>query len=134
MVRFQKKRRAGGAAVELAVILPLLTLVTLGTIEATKMIFLKQSLLVAAFEGARTALVRSTNEGNVVAACNIVLANRRVKNAVVTVSPADFETQPYGTFIRVTVEAPCSDNCMFAPLFYGNKQFSESVEMMKEID
>lgn len=134
MNRLKTRPRSGVAAVELAVTLPLLTLITLGTIEATRMIFLRQALLVAAHEGARIALVRSTNIGNVTAASNQVLTDRRIVGGTVTVTPSDFDTQPYGTFIRVQVSAPCSGNSAFAPWFYAGRTLVGQVEMMKEND
>ena len=49
-------RRRGVAASELAVCLPVIVLLVLAMIEACTMIFLKQSLTVAAYEGVRTAI------------------------------------------------------------------------------
>ncbi len=113
--------RRGGAVVELAVLLPVLVLVTLGTIEATHMIFLRQGVLIAAHEGARVSLVASTNSGNVKAACEQVLSARRIRGATIEVSPSNFPQQPYGTFVQVTVTVPCKGNSPIAPWFYADK-------------
>jgi Flp pilus assembly protein TadG len=48
--------RRGVAAAEFAVCLPVLVLVVFASIEACSMIFLKESLTVAAYEGSRVAL------------------------------------------------------------------------------
>ena len=44
------------------------SVLVIGTIEACSMIFLKQSLAVAAYEGARTAIVPGTTQADVDAA------------------------------------------------------------------
>ena len=54
--RHYRRRRHGAAATEFAVCLPVLMLLLLGMLEACTMIFLKQSLAVAAYEGGHTAL------------------------------------------------------------------------------
>jgi hypothetical protein len=48
------------------------------------------------------------------------------------VTPSDFLTRPYGTFIKVTVSAPCASNSSFAPWIYAGRVLSSDVEMMKE--
>lgn len=128
------KKPAGIAAVELAVSIPILTLITLGTIEASGMIFLQQSIEIAAHEGARVALVPSTNSANVIAASNVVLTGRNVQGTTVTVTPSDFVNRPYGTFIKVTVTASCNENAKFSPWFYQGQTLVAEVEMMKETD
>ena len=55
--------RRAVATVELAVCLPVLALLVLGSIEAASFIFLKQTLQVAAYEGSvRAGRARSTSE------------------------------------------------------------------------
>ncbi len=62
MARYRRKLmigrrpRDGVAATELAVCMPVIVLVVLATIESCAMIFLQQSLSIAAYEGARVAL------------------------------------------------------------------------------
>ena len=49
-------KREGAAVVEFAVCLPLVILIVLGTIEAGSLLFLKQTLVQAAYEGAKVAI------------------------------------------------------------------------------
>ncbi len=133
-IRWFSRKPAGVAAVELAVSIPILTLITLGTIEASGMIFLQQSIEVAAHEGARVALVPSTTSANVIAASNVILTGRNIQGTTVTVSPGDFANRPYGTFVKVTVTASCDQNAKFSPWFYQGQTLSAEVEMMKETD
>lgn len=109
-------------------------MITLGTIEASGMIFLQQSIEIAAHEGARVALVPSTRATNAIAASNEVLSSRNIDGTTVTVTPSDFENRPYGTFIKVTVTASCDANAKFSPWFYQGKTLVAEVEMMKETD
>ena len=49
--------RSGVAAAEFAVCLPVIVLLVLAMIESCTMVFLKQSVSIAAYEGVRTALL-----------------------------------------------------------------------------
>lgn len=118
--------------VELAVILPLFVLIVLGTIEACSMIFLQQSLELAAYEGARVALVPKSKTVNVEAGAKLILDGRRIKGYAVEITPSNFRDQPYGTFIRVRVTASCDANSFFASMFYQGRTLLGDVEMMKE--
>lgn len=119
--------------VEFAVMLPILMLIVFGTIEATSMIFLRQSLEIAAYEGSRTSLVPQTTETDVVETVEAILAERGIEGGQVDVDPASFATQPYGTFIHVSVTAPCDVNSLIArPWFYRGRTLTADVEMMKE--
>jgi Flp pilus assembly protein TadG len=132
--RLRKDRRAreGVAATETAVILPVFVVIVLGCIETCTMIFLKQSLEIAAYEACRTSLVQNTTTYGVTTQAQKILASRRIQNATITVTPSDFLTRPYGTFIKVTVSAPCASNSGFAPWIYAGRVLSSDVEMMKE--
>ncbi|MCA9148955.1 MAG: pilus assembly protein [Planctomycetales bacterium] len=130
--RKRKTRRNGLAVVEFAVMLPILTLIVFATIEATSMIFLQQSLEIAAYEGTRASLVPDATESEVSDIVDEILNARGVQSATVTVDPLDFNSQPYGTFIHVSVSAPCNDNSLLAPWFYRGRTLTADVEMMKE--
>jgi len=109
-----------------------LVLILFGTIEACSMIYLNQSLKIAAYEGARVSLVPTSNSGNVEAAGNQVLNDRNIQGGTVAVAPSNFDTLPYGTFIAVNVSAPCESNTLFGAIFYAGRDISVTVEMMKE--
>ncbi len=131
-LRQKSRRRSGTAVVELAAVLPVFVLLLLGTIETCNMIFLQQSLKIAAYEGARITIVPATDQSDVDSAVSGLLAARRVNGAKVTVTPSNFQNAPYGSFIRVDVSAPCNSNTSFALRFYGSKKLTGTVEMMKE--
>jgi Flp pilus assembly protein TadG len=125
--------RSGVAAAELAVCLPVVVLLVLATIEACTMIFLKQSLTVAGYEGVRTALVKDASSDDVKAACEQVLNDRRVEGAVVTVSPPNVAALNPGDRVAVTVEAPCAPNSALPVMFYQDKNMQSTSTMMIEL-
>lgn len=124
--------RFGAAVVEVAVVLPLFVIIILGTIEACSVIFLQQSLEVAAYEGARVSIVPRSNAGNVEAAASLQLEGRGIQDFSVTVVPSNFSTQPYGTFVRVQVSAPCNTNSLLFSTIYRSRTLTAEVEMMLE--
>ena len=85
MSRAKRNPRRGVAAVEFAVLLPVFVLLVLGTIEATSMIFLQQTLEIAAYEGARVGLVPDSTAGNVEGAARQILDARNVHGSTTTV-------------------------------------------------
>ena len=125
-------KRNGAAVVEFAVVLPVFVTLLLGTIETCTMIFLQQSLKIAAYESARAAIVPGSDDFDINLATTEILTARRIKNGTVTVTPANFQNAAYGSFIRVDVSAPCNSNSVFALRFYGSKTLTGTVEMMKE--
>jgi Flp pilus assembly protein TadG len=124
--------RRGVAASELAVCLPVIVLLVLAMIEACTMIFLKQSLTVAAYEGARTSLVPNATAAQVQAACNGVLRDRRVQGARVTLRPANLASVAPGEYIEVNVAAPTDPNSVIPGSFLRGRTLSATAVMMKE--
>jgi len=131
-IKPKHRTRRGTAVVELAAVLPVFVILLLGTIETCNMIFLQQSLKIAAYEGARITIVPATDQADVELAVSGLLAARRVNGATVSITPNNFQSAPYGSFIRVNVSAPCNSNTSFALRFYGSKTLTGTVEMMKE--
>jgi Flp pilus assembly protein TadG len=127
-----RRQRRGVAAAELAVCLPIVVLLLIGSIEACSMIFLKQSLAVAAYEGARTAIVPGATSAEVTAACDQVLADRKITGGVVTVKPKNIDALTPGDFVDVTVSAPCSANSVVPNTFYRGRTLSSNASMMIE--
>ncbi len=126
-------RRHGVAAAEFAVCLPVIVLLVLAMIESCTMIFLKQSLTVASYEGIRTALEERAVATDVRRTCQQVLIDRRVQGGLITVQPNAFETLPPGEFIAVTVSAPADLNSVMPGSFFRGKTLSATATMMKEL-
>ncbi len=102
--------RSGLASVELAFVLPVMLILVLGTIEVCQRIFLRQSAVIVAYEAGRLAARSTSSNVEVATRCQTMLTQRRVKNAIVTITPSDLLTQPPGTQVRVRVEVPWASN------------------------
>jgi Flp pilus assembly protein TadG len=130
--RVGASRRRGVAASELAVCLPVIVLLVLAMIEACTMIFLKQSLTAAAYEGARMALAQEADDADVRAAANGVLTDRRIRGATVTIRPANFASLEPGQYIEVTTAAPTDPNSTVPGSFLRGRTLSATAVIMKE--
>jgi hypothetical protein len=122
----------GVAAAELAVCLPVVVLLVLATIEACTMIFLKQSLAVASYEGVRTALVKGATAADVRTACDQILRDRKIEGATVSVRPANIPALEPGDMVDVTVSAPCNLNSAIPIMFYKGRTLESTASMMIE--
>ncbi|MFO0789591.1 MAG: TadE/TadG family type IV pilus assembly protein [Pirellulales bacterium] len=122
----------GVAAAELAVCLPVVVLLVIATIEACSALFLKQSLTVAAYEGVRAAIEEGATTATIQASCNQILADRKIKNAKITITPANFTALNPGEFVDVTVSAPCVSNTLVPAAFYRGRTLSAKASMMIE--
>lgn len=101
----QTKHREGVAAVEMALVLPVLLIVLFGTINCSQMMHFRKSLVLAANEGIRLASQRETTSQDVLGRTNSVLSSRRVTNPDVTLVPANIETAAAGDVIELRITA-----------------------------
>ena len=127
-----KKFNRGVASVELAFVLPVMLILVLGTIEVCQRIFLRQSAVIVAYEGARTAVRSTSSNVDVSTRCLSMLTQRNVKGAVVTVTPADLLSQPSGTQIRVRVEVPWASNSPTRFVLQDQGTISVDAYMLRE--
>jgi Flp pilus assembly protein TadG len=127
-----RRVRGGVAAAEFAVCLPIIVLLVLAMIESCTMIFLKQSLTVAAYEGVRTALEQNAAATDVRRTSQQILTERRVQGATITINPSDFEALPVGEYVDVTVTAPADRNSVIPGNFFRGKTLTGKATMMKE--
>ncbi len=130
--KYRGRPKLGAAAVEFAVVSPVLVLLLFGTIEACRIIYLRQTLTIAAYEATRIALVPKSTSGQVIAAANNILTDRGVKDAVVTITPSTFSTAPIQSFIEVRVTAPANSNSLVKANFFAGKFLVGRCSMMKE--
>lgn len=133
LVRKNRRRsRRGVAAAEFAVCLPVIVLIVLATIEACTMVFLKQSLSIAAYEGARAALAQSATNADVERVAQQVLTERRVNSGTVAILPGNLTGIAPGQYFTVNVTAPAAGNAVIPISFYRGRTLSGSATMMKE--
>lgn len=98
------------------------------------MIYLKQSLTIAAYEGGRTAIIPGATSAEVEADCQQVLTDRDVQSATIDITPSNITPVKAGNYIVVEVSAPCNANSLFASWFYSGRTLTGRAEVMKEYD
>ena len=75
-----RNKRLGAAIVEMAICLPVIVLLTYGTIELAGGLFLKQTLTSAAHEGALAGMRLDATEASVRERVELILAVREVED------------------------------------------------------
>ncbi len=93
------------------------------------MVHLKQTLTIAAFEGARVGLLPGSASINVQAQSEFVLTDHSVTGYTVSMIPTEPANLNTGDYFRVTVAAPCGPNSLIGGWFYAGNTLSESVEL-----
>lgn len=127
-----RSRRRGAVAVEMAIVLPALLLLVVGIVESSNLIYLKQSLTVAAYEGARASIAFQATSTDVNTHANLIVADRKVQASSILITPSNFSSQPYGTYIAVEVSAPYQSNSVVPGWLFGGITLKSKVRMMKE--
>src|SRR4051812_10845000 len=98
-------RFRGNAVLEAALVLPILTSLTFGTIEYGHFYFVKHTVEGAAREGARAGIVATAVNGDVTTAVQNVMTAAGYTGAqyAVTISPANVSGMAAGGAVTVTV-------------------------------
>jgi Flp pilus assembly protein TadG len=121
----------GVAAIETALILPLLVILVFGAVELSNAIFMKQSLNMAAYEAAKVITRPGDNNTLATTRCQEVLTVRKISTYTLTITPAVTATTARGTQITVTVQAPAS-NLSYGPLrFMSGRTVRSSAVMVR---
>ena len=115
--------RRGTAVTELAICLPVLTMVIFGSIEMCNAIFLTQTLIEAGYEGALVGSQTGATESEIVQRVQNVLTARNIVGANVSVLGAidgqtDFDLLDPGELFTVHVDATIAGN-IFAPIRFA---------------
>lgn len=123
--------RRGAAAVEAAFVLPIVVFVVFGSIELANGVFMKQSLAIAAYEGAREASRPGGTQEQAKSRIREVLSNKGVDNETVTFVPEITADTPRGTKIHVKVSAPVSTDSINPCKLLINRTLEQSVVMVR---
>jgi len=126
-----RPKREGAAVVEFAVCLPLIVLVVLGTIQAGSLLFLRQTLVQAAYEGAKVAIVTGDSD-QVDAVVDLVAASRNLSEVNVQFTPSDIASVPAGETITVTLTAPGDENSLIPFGVFRNLTIEANASMVRE--
>lgn len=120
------------AAVELAICLPLMVIFTFGSIEMCSAIYLRQTLTIAAYEGARVACHPQGSTSDAHSAAQRILTERHINGGSIAFSPSNFDGVAQGTVIQVSVMAPVANNSLLRFGVFGNSQLTADCSMRKE--
>lgn len=101
--RWSSKQRRGAAAVEFAMIAPLMILLTFGLVELGRMMLVKQTAIHATREGARIAVRPTAENEEIFARVNEELALLGINGATVEMVPASIEMADPGSPVTLRV-------------------------------
>lgn len=130
--RPHSKRRWGIEVAELAFSLPVLIVITFGTLETCQLLFTKQSLAVAAYEAGRVAARPEGTTEEAQNRFNQIATARRLQNANMTITPADVDEVAVGETIRIDVTAPVASNNSTHLVLFNVPDIVESVVVIRE--
>lgn len=97
------KRRRGTAAVEFAIVAPLVFLMLFGMIEFGRMLMVQQILTNASREGARRAIIESSTMTEVTEIVTDYLQRNSISGATLTLEPTDLTSVGAGDPVSVSV-------------------------------
>jgi Flp pilus assembly protein TadG len=138
-MRTRRARSRGVSIVEMALVLPILLMLSFGIVDYGYYFYVKSSIQGAAQSGARAAIVSGATNGNVTTAVSQVMTAAGLQSSgyTVTTSPVDISTAASGSTVTVTVA------CSWGTVGYHNlptamggiptsKQVTCSAAMRKE--
>ncbi len=126
------KNRKGAATVELAVCLPVIAIIVMGSLSATSMIFLRTAVVQSAYEAIREAVKTDGDVPLALQRAESVLSFRSITPESITFSPANVADQEPGTPITVTVVANSSNNSLFQFGPFRGQRIEVRSVMLKE--
>lgn len=127
-------RRRGAAAVEFALVAPLLVLLILGLIEFGRMMMVQQVLTNGAREGARKAVLPGVTDTVVYQTVDDFMTGSSLSGHSRSVSPGPSGAAP-GDAVTVTVSIPFSKvSWLPVPQWLGNNTLTARAVMRKEED
>lgn len=125
-------RRRGAAAVEFALVAPLLVVLVFGMIEFGRMFMAEQVLTNAAREGARKAVLPGATDAQAQTTIDDYLSGASITGHSRSVSPSTTSAEG-GTAITVTVSVPYNQvSWLPVSTFLPGKTLSAKVVMRKE--
>lgn len=131
--RRTKQRSRGAAVVEFAVVGPLMVMLTMGMIEVGRVVMVKQLMVNASREGARLAILPTTNAQSVLDKVQLELTNASINGAAVSLNPPSLATAAAGTAVTVSISVPASQVSWIPnPAFTFSQTITASTTMRRE--
>jgi Flp pilus assembly protein TadG len=128
-------RRSGVATLEFAIVLPVLIALTLGTMDICSMMFLRETAVLAAYEGARNGVGRGHTDQDVTSRITEFLDERGVTHngsSGITISSPGFTSADTLENVTVTVNIPTTGNLLIPSQMISGMTITASVTMRKE--
>ena len=126
------EQRRGGALIEFTLCLPVFLVIAFGTIETCRMLYLRQSLKIAAYESARIGIVPGADAAVVEAQCDLMLKGRKISGYEFSCEPGDPGTLEYGDIFTATVSLNAESYAIMGAWLYRGKVVTQSVSIMAE--
>lgn len=118
--------------IEFAVCLPLIVLIVFGGIEAASLLFLRQTLVQAAYEGVKTGVKVNGTDAATTDSIRAVTDGRNLENISITLDPPNVQSLDRGEIFVVTVSAPGDDNSIFPFGPFAGQDVTATAVMVKE--
>lgn len=126
------RARTGTAAVETAILLPLLVLITFSSLELSNMVFHKQSLSIASYEGAKIATSPGTTDSQARARVQEILNARGLSNTTISITPALTGLTPRGTMITVAVTSDDTASGVLSVRMFTPRTLQNQTTMVRQ--
>ena len=133
LTRQRAPRRKGISILELAIILPVFMILFAGLVNATSLMFAKQSLRIACYEGCRVGVVPGADAENVQAQVMEILSARRIQDYNIQLFPSDPADLGEGDYFMVRVTATTASNLPIPWMAIGTGQMESEVAMMAQL-
>ncbi|MFK8110606.1 MAG: TadE family protein [Rubripirellula sp.] len=132
----RRHKRSGVATLEFAIVLPALVALTVGTIDICSMMFLRETAVLAAYEGARQGVGRGRTNADATSRVTEFLDERGVEydGNVVQISGNGFGGASTLENVTVTVNLPADGNLLIPSAMFGGLTVSADVTMRKEYE
>ena len=131
--RHTPKKRRGAAAVEFAVVSPILAIVVIGVVDVGRAVMVQQMLTNAARDACRTAVLDSASASDVISQCETYLASASVPGASATIDPNPLTAADDGDPVTVSVSVPFSSvSWLPTSVFLNGVTLEGSVVMRRE--
>lgn len=130
----RRHNRRGVATLEFALVLPAIVALTIGTLDLCSMMFLRETAVLAAYEGARQGVGRGRTNADVTSRVTEFLDERGVEydGSPVTISGSGFGGAATLENVTVTVTLPTDGNLLIPSAMFGGMNISANVTMRKE--
>lgn len=130
----RRSQRRGVATVEFAFCVPVFIIMTIGTIDMCSMLFLKESITLAAYEGARVGVGRGRTNADVTARVQEFLDERGIayNGNPCRFQSVDFDTAETLQNVRTRVVVPVNGNLLIPSAMFSNGNLRADVWLRKE--